>query len=130
MNFSGQQVVVTGGTGALGAAVVEALVGAGATCHLPFVAAAEAERFALRRHPQVNLVAAGSLADEAAVAKLYESVPKLWASIHLVGGFAMANVVDTRKADLLTQVETNFITAFLCCRAAVAAMIHTGAGGR
>src|SRR5262245_13609390 len=106
MAYDGRQVVITGGTGALGAAVVETLVGAGARCHVPFVVAAEAERFALRGHPQVKLVAAGSLADETAVAKLYESVPSLWASIHLVGGFTMANVVDTKKSELVAQIET------------------------
>jgi NAD(P)-dependent dehydrogenase (short-subunit alcohol dehydrogenase family) len=130
MDFHDRQVVVTGGTGALGTAVVETLVAAGATCHVPFVHAAEAERFTLRSHAQVKLIATTNLADEAAVAKLYDAVPQLWASIHLAGGFAMASVVDTTKSGLMAQVETNFITAFLCCRAAVAAMTRTGAGGR
>src|SRR5260370_37695193 len=30
----------------------------------------------------------------------------------------------------MKQIEMNFVTAFLCCRAAVNAMIRTGAGGR
>jgi len=130
MDFRDRHVVITGGTGGLGTAVVEALVGAGATCHVPFFVAAEAERFALGKHPQVKLVETSSLADEAAVAKLYDSVPILWASIHLVGGFAMAAVVDTKKSDLMAQVDMNFVTTFLCCRAAVAAMKRSGAGGR
>jgi NAD(P)-dependent dehydrogenase (short-subunit alcohol dehydrogenase family) len=130
MDFRDRHVVITGGTGALGGAVVEALVAAGAACHVPFVHAAEAERFALRSHPQVKLVATTGLADEAAVAKLYDAVPELWASIHLAGGFAMARVVDTKKSDLMAQFEMNFVTAFLCCRAAVAAMTRSGAGGR
>jgi NAD(P)-dependent dehydrogenase (short-subunit alcohol dehydrogenase family) len=130
MDFRDRHVVVTGGTGALGTAVVGALVQAGAVCHVPFVIAAEAERFALRSDPQVKLIETTNLADEAAVAKLYDGVPQLWASIHLAGGFAMADVVATTKSDLMTQVEMNFVTAFLCCRAAVAAMTRTGAGGR
>jgi len=130
MEFRDRHVVVTGGTGALGTAVVAALVQAGAVCHVPFVIAAEAERFALRSDPQVKLIETTNLADEAAVAKLYDGVPQLWASIHLAGGFAMADVVATTKSDLMTQVEMNFVTAFLCCRAAVAAMTRTGAGGR
>src|SRR3954469_11627157 len=101
MDFRDRHVVVTGGTGALGTAVVEALVGAGATCHVPYVVAAEATRFALGKHMQVKLVETSSLADEAMVAKLYDGVPNLWASIHLVGGFAMAPVVDTKKSDLM-----------------------------
>jgi NAD(P)-dependent dehydrogenase (short-subunit alcohol dehydrogenase family) len=130
MDFRDRHVVVTGGTGALGIAVVAALVQAGAVCHVPFMIAAEAERFALRSDPQVKLIETTNLADEAAVARLYDGVPQLWASIHLAGGFAMADVVATTKSDLMTQVEMNFVTAFLCCRAAVAAMTRTGAGGR
>jgi NAD(P)-dependent dehydrogenase (short-subunit alcohol dehydrogenase family) len=78
----------------------------------------------------VTLVANVQLSDEAAVAKLYDSVPKLWASIHLAGGFAMAPIGETTKADLMTQVETNFVTAFLCCRAAVGAIARSSEGGR
>ena len=45
MDFRGRQVVVTGGTGALGTAVVGALIEAGATCHVPYVIDQEAARF-------------------------------------------------------------------------------------
>ena len=130
MDYRDRHVVVTGGTGALGIAVVSALVKAGATCHVPYVVAAEAERFALRGHRQVVLASVTDLADEAAVEALYGRVPQLWASIHLAGGFAMAPVADTTKSGLMQQVEMNFITAFLCCRAAVNAMTKSGAGGR
>ena len=53
MDYRDRHVIVTGGTGALGAAVVGALVEVGATCHVPYVVAAEAERFALRQHERV-----------------------------------------------------------------------------
>jgi NAD(P)-dependent dehydrogenase (short-subunit alcohol dehydrogenase family) len=130
MDYRDRHVIVTGGTGALGTAVVGALVGAGAVCHVPYVVAAEVERFPLRTNAQVKLVECKSLTEEDDVARLYGSVAQLWASIHLVGGFAMAPVADTRKADLMKQVETNFVTAFLCCRAAVTAIAKTGKGGR
>jgi NAD(P)-dependent dehydrogenase (short-subunit alcohol dehydrogenase family) len=122
MTYRDRHVIVTGGTGALGAAVVGALVEAGAACHVPYIVKAEAERFALRAHERVTLVPDVQLTDEAAVARLYGSVPTLWAAIHLVGGFAMAPVAQTSKADLMAQVEINFVSAFLCCRAAVNAM--------
>jgi NAD(P)-dependent dehydrogenase (short-subunit alcohol dehydrogenase family) len=128
MDYRDRHVIVTGGTGALGAAVVGALVTAGATCHVPYVVAAEAERFALRQHERVKLVAMSDLGDEADVAWLFGSVSQLWASIHLVGGFAMAEVAQTTKADLMKQLEMNLVTAFLCSRGAVDAM--TGHGGR
>lgn len=130
MNFSDRHVVVTGGTGALGAAVADALVKAGAICHVPYVVAAEAERFTLRGHAQVKLVPVSDLADEASVTRLFGSVPALWASIHLAGGFAMKPVAETTRVELMQQVEMNFVTAFLCCRAAVNAIARTGAGGR
>jgi NAD(P)-dependent dehydrogenase (short-subunit alcohol dehydrogenase family) len=130
VDFRDRHVIVTGGTGALGAAVVGALVEAGATCHVPYIHAAEAERFALRDHSKVVLVADVQLSDEPAVAKFYDRVPKLWASIHLAGGFAMAPIGTTSKADFMAQMEMNAATAFLCCRAAVAAMERNGRGGR
>lgn len=128
MDYRDRHVVVTGGTGALGVAVVGALVEAGAICHVPYVVAAEAERFALREHARVQLNPMRDLADEADVARLYGKVENLWASIHLVGGFAMAPVVQTSKAELMKQIEMNLVTSFLCSRAAVTAM--TGHGGR
>jgi len=130
VDYRDQHVVVTGGTGALGSAVVGALVEAGAVCHVPYVVAAEAERFTLRKHAQVKLTEVTNLADEAAVARLYDSVPRLWASIHLVGGFAMAPVAETKRADLMQQIEMNFVTAFLCCRAAVNAIARASGPGR
>jgi NAD(P)-dependent dehydrogenase (short-subunit alcohol dehydrogenase family) len=128
MDYRDRHVIVTGGTGALGSAVVSALIEAGAVCHVPYIDAAEAERFALRAHARVKLIGDIELSDERAVAKLYAGVPGLWASIHIAGGFAMAPVADTTKSGLMKQVDMNFVTAFLCCAAAVRTM--TGAGGR
>jgi NAD(P)-dependent dehydrogenase (short-subunit alcohol dehydrogenase family) len=130
MDYRDRHVVVTGGTGALGNAVVTRLVEAGAVCHVPYIHAGEADRFPLRNHAQVKLTADVELTQEIAVAKLYDSVPALWASIHIAGGFAMSPMGKTTKADLMKQVEMNFVTAFLCCRAAVNAMTRGGAGGR
>jgi NAD(P)-dependent dehydrogenase (short-subunit alcohol dehydrogenase family) len=130
MDYRDRHVVVTGGTGALGTATVGALVGAGAICHVPYIHRGEAERFPFREHPQVKLVEDVELTEEAAVARLYGGVPKLWASIHIAGGFAMAPLGATTKSDLMKQVDMNFVTAFLCCRAAVNAMTAAGEGGR
>jgi NAD(P)-dependent dehydrogenase (short-subunit alcohol dehydrogenase family) len=130
MDYRDRHVIITGGTGALGIAVVGALVTAGAVCHVPYVHAAEADRFPMREHAQVKLQVGIDLTDEAAVARLYAGVPNLWASIHLAGGFAMSPIGETTKVDLMKQVDLNLVTAFLSCRAAVNAMTRTGAGGR
>jgi NAD(P)-dependent dehydrogenase (short-subunit alcohol dehydrogenase family) len=130
VDFRDRHIVVTGGTGALGSAVVGALLEAGASCHVPCLAEAKMQGFPHRSHPRVQLVATGTLADEAAVARLFDAVPNLWASIHLVGGFAMSPVSETDKVALMQQIETNFVTCFLCCRAAVRTMARGKAGGR
>ena len=119
MDFSGKQIVVTGGTGALGSAVVGALLHAGAQCVVPYIVEAEAQRFAHR--DKVKLVEVPDLADEASVDLVYENVMP-WASIHIAGGFAMGPVADTDKAALMAQIDTNLVSCFLCCRAAVNAM--------
>ena len=128
MDYRDRHIVVTGGTGALGNAVVRALVQAGAVCHVPYLVAAEAERFALREHAAVKLIGPTELTEEAVVARLYSGVPALWASIHLAGGFAASAIVETTKADLQKQLDLNLVTAFLCCRAAVNAMRARGGG--
>jgi NAD(P)-dependent dehydrogenase (short-subunit alcohol dehydrogenase family) len=126
MDFAGRQVVVTGGTGALGRAVVGTLIAANAHCHVSYLLDAEAQSFPHKTN--VTLHPVGDLADETVVAKLYSSVPKPWASIHLAGGFAMSGVADTDKAKLMQQLDTNFVACFLCCRAAVKAMAGNGGG--
>jgi NAD(P)-dependent dehydrogenase (short-subunit alcohol dehydrogenase family) len=125
MDFSGRQVVVTGGTGALGSAVVDALIKSGASCTVPYVHDAEMERFAPRGDTKVKLVKVADLADEADVAKVYAGITP-WASIHIAGGFAASAVSETDKHKLMAQIDANIVSCFLCCRAAINAMRATG----
>jgi NAD(P)-dependent dehydrogenase (short-subunit alcohol dehydrogenase family) len=128
MDFNGRHIVVTGGAGALGTAVVAALVEAGGLCHVPCFDEAEAQHFRLRGHKQVILTVAGNLADEAAVGRAYQGTAPLWASIHIAGGFAAGPLAQTDVATLRRQIDMNLVSAMLCCRAAVTAM--AGKGGR
>ena len=59
------------------------------------------------------------LTNEADVARLYDGVTDLWASIHIAGGFAMGPVADTDKAGMMHMLNMNFVSCYLCCRAAV-----------
>jgi len=128
MDFRDRHVVITGGAGALGSAVVGALAEAGAVCHVPCFNEAEAQRFPLRDNKQVRLSVTGSLADEGNVERAYQGTAPLWASIHIAGGFAAGPLAKTSIETLRQQLDMNFVSCALCCRAAVNAM--AGAGGR
>ena len=129
MELQGRHAVITGGTGALGTAVVGRLLEAGALCHVPYRSAAQAAPFPYRDRPGVTLVMVEDLADEASVDRFYAALPPLWASIHVAGGFAYGPVATTDKAALLGQLDKNLVSCFLCCRAALKAMSE-GSGGR
>jgi len=132
VEFAGAHVVVTGGTGALGTAVVGALRAAGAVCHIPNLVAHEADAFAYASDPGVHLARGVELTDATAVKKFYQSVPQLWASVHLAGGFAMAPIAEISTADFEAQLRMNALTCFMCTQAAVAgirARSEPGPGG-
>jgi NAD(P)-dependent dehydrogenase (short-subunit alcohol dehydrogenase family) len=121
INFVGNHVVVTGGTGALGRAVVAALRAADAVCHVPNLVAAELADFPYADDPAVRIARGVDVADEAAVTSFYRGLPPLWASIHLAGGFAMAPITETTAADFTAQFRINALSCFLCSAAAVGA---------
>ena len=130
MSYQGRQVIVTGGTGALGSVVVGGLIKAGATCYVPWRHEAEVERFTYSQHDQVKLFGSVDLSDELAVDRFFGEVPTLWASIHVAGGFAMAPVAKASKADLMHLLDMNLVSCFLCCSHAVNAIGRSGEGGR
>jgi NAD(P)-dependent dehydrogenase (short-subunit alcohol dehydrogenase family) len=130
VSYQDRHVVVTGGTGALGVAVVEALLQAGAWCHLPYRSEKSIECSPLRGNARVSLVAVSDLADEAAVARFYDGLKSLWASIHIAGAFASAPIAHSDKALLMNQLETNLVSAYLCSRSAAAALRRLKSGGR
>ena len=100
-------------------------LGAGAICHVPCLHEAEAQLPAAGPK-NIRLTIAGNLAEEAAVTGLYQGIAPLWGSIHIAGGFATAPMRDTTAELLRRQLDMNFVSCALCCRAAVSAM--TGGG--
>jgi NAD(P)-dependent dehydrogenase (short-subunit alcohol dehydrogenase family) len=109
--MQGRHVVVTGGKGALGGAVVALLEARGAVVHVPDIATVD-------------------LSSEAAAAAYYAALPPLWASIHLAGGFTMAPILETSLASFEQQWRINAVTCFLACREAVRSIRRAGGGGR
>ena len=130
MDYQDRLVVVTGGTGALGAAVLGALLQAGATCHVPYRSEASLARSPHRGNPRVTFTALGDLADEDAVDRYYGGMRELWASIHLAGAYDAAPIARSDKSLLQAQLEANLASAYLCSRAAVVAFRRHGSGGR
>jgi NAD(P)-dependent dehydrogenase (short-subunit alcohol dehydrogenase family) len=123
-DFSGRKVVVTGGTGALGSAVVGALIAVGAACRVSYRDENDRGKFAFA--DKAEMIAVNNLANEDEVSKLYAGINGLWASIQIAGGFAPGKVADTDKAALAGQLDGNLVSCFLCCRAALAAMGKDG----
>ena len=120
--FHGSHVVVTGGTGALGTAVVTALRAAGAVCHVTNMVAAELAHYPHRNDSGVQITTGVDLADEAAVRRFYAALPALWASVHLAGGFAMSPAAETSSVQFADQFQMNALSSFLCSAAALRAI--------
>lgn len=122
MDLEDAPVVVTGGTGALGTAVVGRLITAGAQCFVPNLNAQQLKSFAHASHERVHISEGVDLTDDAAVATFYSRLPKLWASLHIAGGFATAPLAGTTSDDFSHMMRTNALTCFLCCREAANVM--------
>jgi NAD(P)-dependent dehydrogenase (short-subunit alcohol dehydrogenase family) len=122
--MQGRHLVITGASGGLGAAVVDAFVARGATLHAPIMEPAWTGHAAVHATPGV------SLTDEAAVTRYFAELPPLWGSVHLVGGFAMKPALDTSLADFEAQWRMNTVTCFLACREAARSIQRGGGGGR
>jgi len=125
--LQGNHVVITGGTGALGVAVVKALVEAGAHCHVPAIeTSVPADRFP---KSGVSVTTNVDLSDEAAVTAFYDKLPPLSAVVNIAGGFAWAPIADSSVKVLQQQLSMNLVSCALSCRAAVANFRKGGKGG-
>ncbi|MBT1159212.1 SDR family NAD(P)-dependent oxidoreductase [Aminobacter anthyllidis] len=129
-SFEGRHVVVSGATGALGAAVARHLLGEGAICHLPISRTTAPEGFEFSGQDRVHIATGVDLTDAKAVDAFYDAIPGLWASIHSAGGFDMGSIDKVDPGQFGQMMDINAKTAFLCCRAAARGMIAGKAGGR
>ncbi|MGF7007791.1 SDR family NAD(P)-dependent oxidoreductase [Aminobacter sp. BE322] len=129
-SFEGRHVVVTGATGALGAAVAKHLLGEGAICHLPVSRSKAPDGFEFAGHDRVQIATDVDLTDARAVDAFYDAIPGLWASIHAAGGFDMGAIETVDPDQFGRMMDLNAGTAFLCCRGAARSMLAGRAGGR
>jgi NAD(P)-dependent dehydrogenase (short-subunit alcohol dehydrogenase family) len=118
-------VLVAGGTGALGEAVVRELVSAGYAVTSTWILEAERDRLA---SASVELVRA-DLFDPGDAASAVASVDELEAVVNLVGGFASGpRVHETDPEDFDRLVRLNLRPAFLLARAAIPRLVERGGG--
>ncbi len=135
--LEGRVAIVTGGSGALGRAVVEHFLIAGAKVAVPYIVDAEIPLLEQRlgnRFPSAQmLVRKYDVSVEEQISKLVEEVVHTWGKIdilvNLVGGFWGGKpVAETTLAEWQAMFDLNLKPAFLCCRAAVGAMKRNGYG--
>jgi NAD(P)-dependent dehydrogenase (short-subunit alcohol dehydrogenase family) len=126
--FERRHVVITGGDGALGQAVVTAFADAGAVCHLPLHGQNAKPPTVRPSDPHTVPTWGVDLTNEGEVASYYSSLPALFASIHLAGGYRAKAFVETSRADLEQMLGLNLATTFFCCREAVKRMKQSGGG--
>ena len=133
ISLQGKSIIVTGGAGALGQAVVRQLVELGVYCHVPCEHSRHAENVSNIHGQLVHAVPNIDLTKEDQAAKFFADVAakgNFWASVHIVGGFLFAPILDTTLDQFRTQFEMNAVTAFLCSREAVRHFRTQGQGGR
>jgi NAD(P)-dependent dehydrogenase (short-subunit alcohol dehydrogenase family) len=129
--------LITGGTGGLGGAVTETLLGHGWRCVVPFMVAREAESLQARIsheawRSRLHLIEA-DLFDEDGVAKAVAEADQasapLEAAVNLVGGFdAPGRVHDAPIASFENQMRTNLRATYLVSAAALAGMVERKRG--
>jgi NAD(P)-dependent dehydrogenase (short-subunit alcohol dehydrogenase family) len=120
-------VLVTGGTGGLGAAVTRAFLDDGWRVVVPWVEQRELER--VEEHERLELVPADLFDPDAAARAVHAAGPELRALVNLVGGFAAGGRVhETPVETFEEQLRLNLRATYLACSAALPAMLASGGG--
>jgi NAD(P)-dependent dehydrogenase (short-subunit alcohol dehydrogenase family) len=129
--------IVTGGTGALGRAVSENFLVAGAKVAIPYVVDAEVpmlrERLGSRFPDAQLLLRKADVGVEAQMKQFADEVAAKWNRIdilvNLVGGFWGGKpIAETTLDEWQSMIDLNLRTAFLACRAVVPAMQRNSYG--
>jgi NAD(P)-dependent dehydrogenase (short-subunit alcohol dehydrogenase family) len=122
-------VLVAGGTGALGTAVVRELIDAGYDCRLTWIVERERARIDDELGDRVSLAQADLTNPEGGVADAVAGVDDLEAVVNLVGGYAQGPLVhDTALPDFMRMIELNLVPAFLLAHEAMPRLVERGGG--
>ena len=121
-------VLVAGGTGALGRAVVAELIASGYGCALTWVVEEERRRAEQEFGERASLIHA-DLLDPAGAAEAVAAVDDLEAVVNLVGGFAAGGRVhETDPEEFARMLQLNLTPGFNLARAGMPRMIERGGG--
>jgi NAD(P)-dependent dehydrogenase (short-subunit alcohol dehydrogenase family) len=121
-------VLVTGGTGALGSAVVQELLDSGYRCAVTWIVERERER-AEREFGDRAVLIEADLSNAGAAERAVRAVDELEAVVNLVGGFASGPLVHETDPDDFFRMQTlNLAPAFLLARAAMPRLMERGGG--
>jgi NAD(P)-dependent dehydrogenase (short-subunit alcohol dehydrogenase family) len=120
-------VLVTGGTGGLGAAVTKAFLDDGWRVVVPWIAERELER--VEPHDRLELVRADLFDPDAVAGAVQAAGPSLRAAVNLVGGFAEhGRVHETPIETFEEQLRLNLRPTYLVCAAVLPALLKAGGG--
>ena len=123
-----RSVLVAGGTGALGGAVLADLVNSGYPVTATWVVDRERERVERSLGDRVTLVQA-DLMDQQAVQSAIDQVDDLGAVVNLVGGYSSGGRVhETDPENFEKMLDLNLRPGFLLARAAMPKLIEAGGG--
>ena len=122
-------VLIAGGTGALGSAVVRELLDAGYDCTLTWIVEKELERARAELGDRVSFVRADLMDPQGGADEAVAAVDDLEAVVDLVGGFSDGPLVhETSWEDFEHMLRLNLAPAFNLAHSAMPRLVERGGG--